>query len=425
MLKLSSITLLLNCLFGFSYAQPGEKAFLNEIDSSNVKEIRIDPRQALAEELKASDVFKSIKYLPLETKNESIFGRIDQLEITKDYFIILDEVHERVNGRGKSEILLFTKDGKFKSKLKGFRTGYFTVNEAEKRITVRDYDSKDLFFHFDFSGKLLKKEKEPFFSPSVFYLNENLIAHYRHYRKPQKHESFLANKDLETKNLILTDKDFNIKASYFPFDTTTIGDELLFGTVINFSGNTGQVYFTQGYDHSIYRFDKTKLIRDYKFVFPLQYTLPPDFLTNKALFEKRIDYLRNRQTLVNSIANVFKAGDLLTFHLKLPSIPEHVYLYKFDTDKLIAFNNIKTDDRSFHLPLGEYIHGTDGKFFYSSVNAKALYENKEKLEKILYKTKEEAAAKKFKGVLPSAMQQYLAKGGERNNPVLILLEPKQ
>lgn len=59
------------------------------IDTSNVKTLRVDPDNAFG--ASASEAFQSATYIPLETTKESTFGKIDKLEITDEYFIVLDE----------------------------------------------------------------------------------------------------------------------------------------------------------------------------------------------------------------------------------------------------------------------------------------------------------------------------------------------
>src|SRR3954467_7786076 len=73
------------------------------VDTSHVDTLRIDPLNSFGGS--ASEVFETANYIPLETTKESLFGSIDQLEVTDQYFIILDQ--------NTNCILFFKKDGKY------------------------------------------------------------------------------------------------------------------------------------------------------------------------------------------------------------------------------------------------------------------------------------------------------------------------
>ncbi|MCH5687932.1 6-bladed beta-propeller [Niabella sp. W65] len=72
-------------------------------------EIRIDPSAAYGGA--GSQIFENIHYIPLETNNESIFGAIDRLAVTKKYFVILD--------LSTNSILIFKRDGGFYTRISG------------------------------------------------------------------------------------------------------------------------------------------------------------------------------------------------------------------------------------------------------------------------------------------------------------------
>jgi hypothetical protein len=71
--------------------------------------LRIDPSSARGGTV--SQLFDEVNFIPLETIKESLFGRIDQLEVTDKYFVILDD--------NTNSILIFDKTGKFHAKIKG------------------------------------------------------------------------------------------------------------------------------------------------------------------------------------------------------------------------------------------------------------------------------------------------------------------
>lgn len=106
-LSTKAFWVLLTCFsYCFSSQVKGQKVI--PIDTSNVQILRIDPSNATGGN--ASEIFESIKYIPLQTTKESLFGKIGQLEITDQYFIILDQ--------STNSILFFNKDGTYHHKIK-------------------------------------------------------------------------------------------------------------------------------------------------------------------------------------------------------------------------------------------------------------------------------------------------------------------
>jgi hypothetical protein len=77
--------------------------------------IRVDPANA-RDNLVASELLESIKYIPLESKEESLFGEISQLIIYKDRFYILDENHTQA-------VYCFDSQGRFIYKIKRSGSG--------------------------------------------------------------------------------------------------------------------------------------------------------------------------------------------------------------------------------------------------------------------------------------------------------------
>src|SRR6476469_787262 len=110
------------------------------VDTTKYQTIRLDPENAIGGN--ASDIFSEVTFIPLETTSESLFGSISQLEITDEYYIILD--------RSTNSILIFTKAGKFHSKIKGrsldsqYRIWQFSYNKWTKYLTY----SKDNYNSF-------------------------------------------------------------------------------------------------------------------------------------------------------------------------------------------------------------------------------------------------------------------------------------
>jgi hypothetical protein len=72
-----------------------------------MRTLRIDPTTARG--AAASQVFEEIKFIPLETTKESLFGSIHQFRIADGNYVIWDY--------DTKAILIFNKDGKYKAKI--------------------------------------------------------------------------------------------------------------------------------------------------------------------------------------------------------------------------------------------------------------------------------------------------------------------
>ncbi|RYE36341.1 MAG: 6-bladed beta-propeller, partial [Sphingobacteriales bacterium] len=144
-----------------SYAQK-----IIPIDTSKKVTIRVDPANTMGGNV--SEIFASVDYIPLETTSESTFGRIEQLEVTDDRFIILDE--------NTNCILIFKKDGKFVAKIKGGDKKYpgghsfhysvkisdFKLNRFTREIMFSSFnmDTRITTWHFyDIDGKKSPNDK--------------------------------------------------------------------------------------------------------------------------------------------------------------------------------------------------------------------------------------------------------------------------
>lgn len=75
-----------------------------------VRKIMIDPENAMGGT--AAKYFESVHYIPLETTKESLFGKIFKLQVTDQYYIILDQTTDA--------ILFFNKDGSYHHKITRF-----------------------------------------------------------------------------------------------------------------------------------------------------------------------------------------------------------------------------------------------------------------------------------------------------------------
>ncbi|WP_214225571.1 6-bladed beta-propeller [Pedobacter sp. B4-66] len=418
---LKSLALL--CLFAIA----GFGAFAQKvipIDTSKVMTLRVDPINANGGN--ASEIFESVTYIPLETTKESTFGKVDQLEITDEYYIILDET--------TNSILIFKKDGKFHGKIKG---GSFTLGDASTRI--RDFKinkwNKEIMFSmwnnktrqqthyfYNFDGKktkeILRGENEAMIYDGRF-VSKNLMITAENYDDDGKD-------GVKTKYLMGYTNDFKKPKTFaFPYQAEglSVSEEVMSaGSGPFFSyGVDSAVFFVKPNDYNIYKASPNTVEHAYRFLFPLVNSLPKDFLFNNDFKGKRFKYLQDNPNAIFALSNCFQIGDNLIFKVNCLNNDfrnQSSMIYNLKSGSLIALGHITTDAMSYFLPIADdrmagytgFVAG-DGKYLYSTFSSIDMFQihedNKDKNVK-------------YNRVLID----YFGKGSGEDNPVLVQIKLK-
>lgn len=116
---------------------------LNSLETNRYNDIRFDPTPIKVDgnspKIKSQDIFKkNTRFTPLETNDESLFGKIDEFILTDSRYIIAD--------RSTNSILVFFHDGKFDFKIDRSGGGpeeyrsikYIGFNKFKNTIEVLD-----------------------------------------------------------------------------------------------------------------------------------------------------------------------------------------------------------------------------------------------------------------------------------------------
>lgn len=119
-------------------------------------------------------VFKSYKFIPLETKDECLIGKIDKILFHKNRIFILDE------RRGNA--FVFDDMGKFLCRLGETGRGPgehlsakdLSLDIVKKRITLLDTSGQKLL-HYDLDGKFLEEEPSYFQFSNIEYDGPRLV----------------------------------------------------------------------------------------------------------------------------------------------------------------------------------------------------------------------------------------------------------
>jgi hypothetical protein len=393
MYKLQSL-LLIGCTWAFAaFCQPAATV------------LRIDPAQALGG--KATELFDSVGYILLETQPESIFGKIDQLFITEDYYIILD--HDT------NCILFFFKNGKFHCKIKGnamaktdrpYGIPFFAVDRQSKEISFKLDSTTNALF--DFNGKKIREDR---------VISNTHYCNFSDHRQVYSDVGVKRNSRGNPAECELRWLDRNrIYRQALPFlsqiTAFTPRDYLLpVCTTFSAASTDSMVYYSRCYDYTIYQLGQNSFSALYSFVLPANISLPLDFRINPLYKDHRFEYvIRQHPDVVYNIAHFFQLGNLLFFQLENAHDPDHSsFMYSASSGTLYAIDHIESDSANGFLPI---FHNQGSLTFSFSAN------------NFLF------ADTSFIYTSASAADMLSAAGGRTHlvrtdNPVIIQLRPKQ
>src|SRR6185312_12850172 len=352
----------------------------------------------------STEIFDSIIFIPLETTKESLFGSIDQLEVTDSLLIILD-----ISGRS---MLFFNRNGTFRYKV---TTGgidkyfyYFAVDRLAKEIIVTNNYAKGLLI-YDWNGKFLRKEPCPEEILSLYIFSGGNILYNRRRKarlEPSDHTlydlAYSKGYDSITKNL----NPYNARNEDGEFN---IG-----GNTFNFSGEAGSCMFSLPYDYTIYQLNDTGIVIKYRFIFPLLYSLPVNFSTDAAYRTIRAQnaYLNpGYKSTFTALERGYKYGEYLLFSAfsrRTSESADYNFAYSLHSGTLISFSRVTADSSSYFLPiLSGQIQKIEAIYkgnIFSSIPGFRLFSVKSSLDK--------------KVAYPKALEQYFKSGNRSDNSVI-------
>jgi len=390
---------------------------LNAQENNHARTIRIDPN--LGNGGAMSQVFSEINFIPLETTNESLFGDITKLEVTENNYIIFD--------RDTKSILIFDKQGKFKSKINGSKINENKNNDANtefygfnliKNINghIIQIKIKDNLYNYDLSGKLIE----------IIKPTDNKLSYDESYdfNDSVKVVTYLKNKGLNNNlsykySLMNNEK---VISSYFEQDTSKYNRTGYFavgGPDFIRTDNPSVLHAVKFYDYNVYQITSKGISTAYSIVFPSTNAIPLDFNINPIYLGKKMDYFFLNVDKIFGIGHTYQVGDFLYF--KCGSLGAQVrkngsFVYNLKKDYLISLNRLDPDSLSYHLPIiGRWENDFkkyDGKYLYASLSA---------LEMFNFYEQEKGKKNKY----PLLMDLFFSKGSKKDNPVIIQLKPKK
>jgi hypothetical protein len=386
-----------------------------------MRTLRIDASAARG--AAASQIFEEVKFIPLETTKESVFGSIHQLRIADNNYVIWDY--------DTKAILIFDKEGKYKTKInaskiekdpadKESQTFYgFTLVPENNTQLILLVAGKD-FYYFDLDAKLVRKVKkgdvELYQGGHKFSDGTELRGHYS--EKEDKDSTYYEVALLKDKKMI---------EGYFPFSINRYKTDQFFsgGESITNYGVKDEYFFVNFYEYNIYKITSKKVFLNYRIIFPAVNSLPADFKDNPIYKGKRHEYFQKNTKLYYSVGNTYQIGDNLYFKVNNftwgPN-ERKAFIYNLKSNAITSVSDIEPDSLSQFLPVtdaGVYhdfaskgFQLFDGKHFYTSYSALALFN---------FKEQNEGKGRKY----DSALTEYFKTQNKKSNPVIIQLMPKK
>jgi len=394
--------------------------FITEVvaqTSSSENKIRIDFGSAMGGYV--SEYFSNVNFIVFDTDPKAIFGKIDQLEVTHDYYIILD--------KDTKSIIIFDKTGKFHSRIDGNKLNqqfphiYSFGYDRDKKTII--FTIRSEVYTYDLNGLLLNRKKTTFEDNKgpQLYLGNGYFGSYK-YSPMYTYQS----RDSIAYELMLL-KNNIVEAKYLPYATAIPYDDSQGSqSTINFTRNAGNkdtLYFTRDYDYKIYELTKENLRTPYEFIFSVDKSLPENFRINTELNGKRQAFFSTNRPIIYKLANFYTSRNKILFRILTSDYKSSSYIYDLTSHKLVSIDKIVSDESTFYLPitdsevngmdfLNHGIIGADGESFYTSYSSGVLF-----FQMSMSKSKHPR--------YPAHLKDYLAKKkNKKGNPVLVQFKLK-
>jgi len=356
---------------------------LSTFAHSQLQKIYLNPKAPGNE--KQSKFVDSIRLIPLEIKEGVELTAYNSIEVTKDYFVIKDNIAKT--------ILLYSKNGNFIKKLgyKKLGEGFYPVyDEYTDQLVFFGYNKnytltpKDrLKIMLDWSNPRNKKYfkkyaidlADPSFTIKKDIPNQNDIIHAYHYD-----DEFYWKGQIITSDLYKDSLDYEFKIyknnelvkSFFPYNHINETRFLYTEENVRVSNTvTPNLHvITRPFCDTIYKMINDSLFPAYQVVLPLENSLPPSFFTrpfkNKA---ERENFKRNNGWMLHQIHNFYETPRFISFSVGYFSRYES-YIYQKQTNTAYKVKNIKPDSSQYNLQiLADYGISRKGDRFYKPQKA--------------------------------------------------------
>lgn len=375
------IFLYLGCSSKKEYNSNFSTEQIEQLELNNVKLLKILDKNRLTlnfnsflkeKEISINKLVDSIKFIPLQTTDESLIAEVNKLICTEHYYFILD------SDVGKN-VFIFSDEGKFIKKIPTgqgpeeiYNPGDIAIDEEQNHLII--YNRKGLSF-YDYQGNFIKRELLPF-----NFKNFRIIPNGYLFIIVANQNNHLG--ELSKMQILITDRNFRIISTEFPFHYS---ENINYGITDYAYSFMEDINFSFKFSDKIYQYVDTLHIQE-------KYYL--DF-SDKKLPDK---YLK---TNTREVFNTLKDNDFYYFMGNFIQNDTHEYFALYNrynkmtyqtfifrdkaSGKLTGGNKISLNDNIpfFSFPLTAYKNEFIGAINSQSINY-YLSENKEKLKNNIF-----------------------------------------
>ena len=336
---------------------------------------------------KQSQFVDSIRFIPLEPKDDIRLGDYYNIQAIEKYFLLGDYLNKR--------LLIYSKDGRFLKNINYKKLGGLYPNYIPHRneivffggnnnyaLTTKDQVKVRLDWTNEKNKKYFKKYlvdlSDPTFTIKKSTPEQNDIIRSFHF-----YDDYYWQGQISTSPLYKDSLDYEIKLyknnqlvkGFFPYNR--INEPRFLFAQENASYNRSDIpytnFVTRPFCDTIYKMVKDSLYPAYHLVTPLENSLPPSFFTkpfkNKT---ERENFYRNNGWMFRQVYNFIETPKFIIFLVQYLSNVES-YIYQKQTNTTYRTKNIKPDSSHYNLPLFADLNiRRKGEWFYTSKNASDL-----------------------------------------------------
>ncbi|WP_241294583.1 6-bladed beta-propeller [Belliella kenyensis] len=230
--------------------KPTNVDLLDEIDAAHLVVVDFDNKS----DMKYEDYIDFVKYVKLETTDESLIGAVDNLLFDDDKIFVVDK-------QVSKSIFVFDMEGRFTHKIHAVGDGpdkYFSIRDvsldvANKRICLVDLDGRRIKF-YTYEGEFLESVRMPFLFSSMIHLTDDQFVF---------NSGLSANQDKEdVDGYALVVADMEGKVSYKKFEDRNHNFSFTIQDPLRISGS--DIFYNPRYRDVIYSISQEGALPFYK-----------------------------------------------------------------------------------------------------------------------------------------------------------------
>lgn len=310
-----------------------------------------------------SELIKSIRLIPLETKNECLIAEIVKIEKDDNIYFVLSK-HDYL-------IYCFDELGKFMYKIgeRGLASNEllhpkgFAINKKKKEICIVD-NYKHMHF-YSYQGEHKKKKKL-----DLFFIDFIIKEDYTYFHTSKRH-NYNSNKKNINKNLLVMDQNKNLY-TYFDYDPTIYPNGgLYFDTKIPFNDLHGHISYCPVFNDTIFSI-QGNLIKPLYLINFGDKKIPKDL--NSILGDDALEYIINNSNYACYIQNICETNNFLRFNYAMGTQLYDVFFDKNTYNHIegVLINDIFSSSINFlHYANDEFV-GYSNSFEILFVNESNL-----------------------------------------------------